>query len=301
MATTALPLQHIISNSAGGITASASIPASSPHDASYIPRGPVRVPLNYYKPPADGSKPYNFVEKQPEGVAQSNFSAQEFDTDIQDIRGHESLFTLDNNAFARVANVFSKEKDFADDDHIKKVYYPEVESLILKHVPGAKRVLLFDHTIRRSSEGANRAPVTRVHIDQTAASSRDRVIFHLPDESETLLKGRYRIINVWRPLNGPVQTSPLAFADSSTISEDDIIGVEHRYPHRTGETAAVKFNKNMNWHYLSGMENHERLFLQCFDSENPGTKVPHTAFVDPRSPEGAVGRESIEVRALVFG
>ena len=30
-------------------------------------------------------------------------------------------------------------------------------------------------------------------------------------------------------------------------------------------------------------------------------RVPHTAFVDPRTPEGAPGRESIEVRALVFG
>jgi hypothetical protein len=29
--------------------------------------------------------------------------------------------------------------------------------------------------------------------------------------------------------------------------------------------------------------------------------VPHTAFVDPRTPKGAKGRESIEVRALVYG
>lgn len=56
------------------------------------------------------------------------------------------------------------------------------------------------------------------------------------------------------------------------------------------------------------MTNNERLLLECFDSEalKEGTKVqggrvPHTAFVDPRSPAGAKGRESIEVRALVFG
>ena len=48
------------------------------------------------------------------------------------------------------------------------------------------------------------------------------------------------------------------------------------------------------------MENNERLFLECFDSEKGG-RVPHTAFVDPRTPEGARHRESIEVRALVFG
>jgi hypothetical protein len=52
------------------------------------------------------------------------------------------------------------------------------------------------------------------------------------------------------------------------------------------------------------MKNEDRLLLKCFDSdETVGQwgRVPHTAFTDPRTPEGAVGRESIEVRALVFG
>lgn len=56
------------------------------------------------------------------------------------------------------------------------------------------------------------------------------------------------------------------------------------------------------------MRDNERLFLECFDSESlkPGSKVqggrvPHTAFQDSRTPKGAKGRESIEVRALVFG
>ena len=53
------------------------------------------------------------------------------------------------------------------------------------------------------------------------------------------------------------------------------------------------------------MTNEERLLLKCFDSDEvvrqSGGRVPHTAFVDPRSPEAAKGRESIEVRALVFG
>ena len=48
------------------------------------------------------------------------------------------------------------------------------------------------------------------------------------------------------------------------------------------------------------MGNDERVLLQCFDSEK-GARVPHSAFVDPRTRPGARGRESIEVRALVFG
>lgn len=83
------------------------------------------------------------------------------------------------------------------------------------------------------------------------------------------------------------------------MNDDALVGIEHRYPDRTGETAAVK-HASERWHYWSGMENHERLLLECFDSEKGG-RVPHTAFVDPRTPEGARERESIEVRALVFG
>jgi hypothetical protein len=71
-----------------------------------------------------------------------------------------------------------------------------------------------------------------------------------------------------------------------------------------GETAAVRFNKGQRWYYWSGMRNEERLLLKCFDSDETfgaNGRVPHTAFEDPRTPKDAPGRESIEVRALVFG
>ncbi|KAF2008039.1 hypothetical protein P154DRAFT_516788 [Amniculicola lignicola CBS 123094] len=268
-----------------------------------IPRGTVTASLSFFSPPADGSKPHNYVEPLP-GVPQRNFGDKWVDVPINDLRGQESKFTLDNNAFEVLSGVSSSEHDFLDDEQIKRVYYPEVEKLVLDHVPGAKRVLLFDHTIRRSTPGAKRAPVTRVHIDQTPSSAESRVRFHLPEEADTLLASRYRIINIWRPLNGPVMASPLAVADSATTADEDLVPIEHRYPDRNGETAAVRHNPNQKWYYWSGMKNEERLLLKCFDSdETVGQwgRVPHTAFVDPRTPEGAVGRESIEVRALVFG
>ncbi|KAI6710083.1 hypothetical protein PZA11_000956 [Diplocarpon coronariae] len=277
--------------------------------STYIPRGDTEVTLNYFRPPEDGSAPYNYVEPQPEGTPQRNFGDFDVTATVHDIRGKESEYTLDKDAFQVVANLpESTEKDFVEDDSIKKNYYPEVERLILDNVPGSNKVFIFDHTIRRSNPNAARAPVTRVHIDQTKKSATQRVHRHLPDEAERLLQGRYRIINIWRPLNGPVQASPLGFASSSTLLDEDLIPVEHRYPDRAGETAGIRYNPGQKWHYLSGMKNDERLFLECFDSEahKPGTKVqggrvPHTAFHDPRTPGNAVGRESIEVRALVFG
>ncbi|RDW68370.1 hypothetical protein BP5796_09027 [Coleophoma crateriformis] len=278
-------------------------------DSTLIPRGDTTVTLNYFRPPEDGSAPFNYVEAPPRGQPARNFGDFDIQVPIKDIRGDESSYTLDKDAFAVIGSVApSAEKDFVDDESIKQNYYPEVEKLLLEHVPGSTKVVFFDHTIRRSSPNAPRAPVTRVHIDQTAASAKKRVFQHVPDEAEKLLQGRYRIINVWRPLNGPVQSSPLAFASSASVEDNDVVPVEHRYPDRTGQTAGIRYNAEQKWHYLSGMKNDERLLLECFDSEAlkegskvQGGRVPHTAFKDPRTPEGAVGRESIEVRTLVFG
>jgi hypothetical protein len=272
------------------------------NDASYVPRGPVNTKLNFFEAPKDGSPPHNWVEKPTDGTPQRNFGETIVEVTMNDIRDRESDFYLDKDAFQAIKGIPSEEQDFLDDEHIKSTYYPEVEKLLLDNVPGAHKVTLFDHTIRRSNPNAPRAPVTRVHVDQTARSTEWRVKLHNPEEADELLKGRYRIINVWRPLNGPVQAHPLGFASAETTRDEDLVPVEHRYPHRTGETAAVQHHPKQKFYYWSGMQNDERLFLKCFDSqEGVGQRVPHTAFIDPRTPEGAKGRESIEVRALVYG
>jgi len=266
-----------------------------------IPRGTVTVPLSFYKAPEDGAPPHNYVEPPP-GVPQRNWGDNWTEVTLQDLRGQENRFTLERNAFDTCQGVRSDEHNFTDDEQIRRVYYPEVEKLLLDHVAGAHKVILFDHTIRRPT--GNRTPVTRVHIDQTPFSAAERVKLHAPEDAEQLLRGRYRIINVWRPLNGPVMAFPLAVADSQNVRDEDLIPIEHRYPNRNGQTAAVKHNPGQKWYYWSGMTNEERLLLKCFDSDEmvgQWGRVPHTAFCDPRTPEGAVGRESIEVRALVFG
>ncbi|KAK5716031.1 hypothetical protein LTR15_009856 [Elasticomyces elasticus] len=265
-----------------------------------IPRGSTKASLTFYSAPPDGAAPFNYVEPQPEGHPQRNFGEFNQEVTIQDVRGRESDFDMNTNGFSVIQGVSSEEKDFTDDEHIKQIYYPEVEKVLLENAPGANRIFLFDHTVRRSDPGAKRTPVTRAHIDQTTKSATARVHLHMKEEADELLKGRVRLINVWRPLNGPVVASPLAYADSRSVPDSDIIGVEHRYPDRTGETASVKFTEQGRWHYLSGMKNDERILLQCYDSKD-GARTPHTAFTDPRTQPGWPGRESIEVRALVFG
>lgn len=292
------------------------------NDPAYIPRGPVDAELTFFAPSADGSAPFNYVETPPPGQPQRNYGEEPHTVRIADIRGQEDTHSLDSSAFEalKAADVPRSQTTYAtfdNDNAIKETYYPEVEQLLLSRVPGAHRIVIFDHTIRRSAPNAARAPVTRVHIDQTPRSTEQRVRYHLSsdEEAEEALRGRYRIINVWRALvpdadrGRRVNANPLALAASPSVPESDLVGIEHRYPHRTGETAGVKYRlsetgeQTQAWYYWSGMSADERLLLKCADSETgvAGRRAPHTAFVDPRTPEDAPGRESIEVRALVFG
>jgi len=262
----------------------------------------VSAPITFFSDPTDGSAPFNYVQTPPEGQPQRNYGQDTQSVSIHDLRDHESDFELNTAGFEALQSIPSAMtyQDWESEDSIANTYYPEVESLLLKNVPGSNKVFLFDHTIRRTRPGAKREPVTRAHIDQTDKSARERVRHHLPDEAEELLRGRVRIINVWRPLVGPVKAYPLAMADSQSVGDDDLVPVEHRYPDRTGETAGVRHGNGQRWWFWSGMKEDERILLQCFDSEGGRARVAHTAFVDPRSGQGE-GRESIEVRALVFG
>ncbi|KAI0799919.1 hypothetical protein GGR55DRAFT_692557 [Xylaria sp. FL0064] len=282
-----------------------------PSAISSVPSGTVTAKLNFSRPPPDGQVAFNYVDAPPAGEPQHNVEKHWQEVTIEDVRGRESEFNLDRDAFQIIQNVpESKETEFVDDASIKANYYPEVEKLLLDNIPGSNRIFLFDHTIRRADPKANRKAVQSVHIDQTAYSAEKRVRSHMGDDAEKLLQGRYRIVNVWRPLNKkPLESMPLGFASSSTLDQKDVIPVEHRYPHGyVGQTAAIAYNPSQKWYYLSGMVGSERLLLECFDSESlkegstvDGGRVAHTAFEHPLSPPDAEGRESIEVRAIVFG
>ncbi|KAK8086194.1 methyltransferase [Apiospora phragmitis] len=171
---------------------------------------------------------------------------------IHDIRGRESDFTLDHDAFFPILPAPSTTEgkvDFDDETSITNDYYPKVTALLLHHVSGATRVVIFDHTIRRAGATARRAPRSTRTLNQTAKSVVQRIRRHCPDEADDLLAAgtRYRIINVWRSLNkGPVESSPLAFASSAS------------FPHHLDQ----------KWYYWSGMTPDERLLLECFDSES---------------------------------
>jgi hypothetical protein len=200
----------------------------------------------------------------------------------------------------------TKVEEFYNDDQIRRVYYPEMEALI-KAESGARRVVVFDHTLRtaddelRVSKGI-REVVRRVHNDYTEWSAPQRVRDILPDEAQELLQRRFAIIQVWRPIRHPVETYPLAMADAQTLSPQDMVVSERRALGRIGQTYAIKYNPSHKWYWFPRMRRDEALVFKVFDSLKDGRArwTAHTAFADPTSPPHARPRESIEIRTLAF-
>ena len=125
---------------------------------------------------------------------------------------------------------------------------------------------------------------------------------HLPAEADELLKGRVQVVNLWRPIRGPLFDSPLAICDAASVAADDLVASDLIYPNRRGETYSVKFNPDHRWFYFPEMTADQALLLKCYDLATDGRArfAPHTAFVDPTTPKDAPPRESIELRTLVF-
>ena len=268
-----------------------------------------------------------------------SFKLADHQRSVENIRGQESSFDTDSAGFAVYNRPTNKDfGDFSDETAVRNEYYPEIEEILRQKLPGIKKVVIFDHTIRRNKKASPRAPVQQVHVDQTPSAAEARVRRHVPtDEAEELLKGRYQIINVWRPISHAASDFPLAVVDYRSTAPQDLVKVDLLYPSRDwskddddrgkevapdpsstsstngyevkGETYGVAPNDKHRFYYFKDMKPDETMFLKCFDSRSEavpnGQKgiaayAPHTAFVDPQTPKEAKGRESIEVRCLVF-
>lgn len=251
--------------------------------------------------------PVALVEEPGLGPDRHTITTTDHEVLIEDARPIAGELDLDRQGF-----VFMRRPtavgDFYDDDEVREVYYPEMDALI-RDATGASKTIVFDHTIRVDDPEKRvrrkvRAPVASVHNDFTTRSAPQRVRDLLPaDEAEARLRKRYASINVWRPIASPVETKPLVVCGYEGIDDADLVPAERHYPDgRIGGIYYIVHNPNQNWRYFPRMEGDEVVLLKCYDSNTDGTArwTAHGTFDDPRSGPGAVPRESIEIRTLLF-
>ena len=186
----------------------------------------VTAELNYLAPIS--GKPRTYAYDPPPGEPKSTALPEPHNVPIFDGRLFANHFSLDHEGFALVKHP-TVVRNYYDENEVRRVYYPAVEAF-LKATLKADRVLIFDHTVRKRVAGAPdvrdgtpRQPATRVHVDQTDLSGRNRVFEHLPDEANELVKGRVQVINLWRPIRGPLRDAPLAMCDGQSVQPGDLI------------------------------------------------------------------------------
>lgn len=198
-----------------------------------------------------------------------------------------------------------------NDAEVRAHFYPEIVEF-LKKTTGAKRVLVFDHTIRsqqnqdkkltEEKNTSQRAPVMLVHCDYTSESGPLRVRQLLGDEAEDLLSRRVAFFNVWKPIRRTVEERPLAMCDVESTPQDDFFKLHLRYRDRNGENYVMRYGEGHRWWYFPGMTPEQVVLLKTYESETDGRArfVGHTAFEDPTSPKDAPMRESVEIRTIAF-
>lgn len=86
----------------------------------------VQTTLNFFKENEDESPPLPTYVSKPETYERD---AVALPTLIHDVSGHELDYTLDGQGFQFYYHK-SREKDFLDDEQIKREYYPETEQLL---------------------------------------------------------------------------------------------------------------------------------------------------------------------------
>ncbi|KZP14684.1 hypothetical protein FIBSPDRAFT_868066, partial [Athelia psychrophila] len=234
--------------------------------------------LSYFGPPTNGERAFFTINADSAtGQLIKNSTEDVHQAEIENVRGKEDSVSLDTTGFQFFKRA-TKHTKFTNTEDIEKEYYPESIELI-KEVTGASRVVLFDHTIRRRRPGdtentpEKRQPAALVHVDQTTAASIARVHRHLPPaDAEALLKRRFQIINLWRPISHAALDWPLALCDYRSVDvKKDLYPVALIYPDREGETFGVAYNPEHKWKYLRGMETDEVVFIKCFDSLQDGS------------------------------
>ncbi|KAF1950197.1 S-adenosyl-L-methionine-dependent methyltransferase [Byssothecium circinans] len=268
--------------------------------------------------PWDSSRgdPYIRINAEP-GYGHMNFEWRDYAVNITDARPKKGQFRLDTHGFAYYDDTIPADVINAlrgdDKNAIKKLYYRHVEEFV-KKVTGAPRVIIFDHTLRKrrteleltENNDGKEQPATMVHCDQSEKGALRRLTMNL-GENESLhdvLKGRVQMINVWRPLNGPVKDWPLATMDFKTAKSNEMYSCNlyKGTDEERGQTATYTFSEAQKWFYLNEQQTDEVTVIKIWDSKVGGVSrfCAHSAFHHPRAPLDVEPRESVEVRCFAI-
>jgi hypothetical protein len=228
-----------------------------------------------------------------------------------------------------LAHCESKCANFYDAAEVERVFYPEMEKLLLEFFPGATDALVYNHDVfdkdykgDRTEDQANKNPGVNanyaylVHNDLNDNSGRARCRELLTKnlrnfgreqryteaEADAKMSRRFMSINLAKPME-TVRQNPFVLCAWPSFADQPYITNYRIYDDRVGETTRFTYRPSHEWYWIPQQRPTEVSMLKCYDSVTDGSVSRwsfHSACIDPTAPEDAPCRKNVVVRSFVF-
>ena len=220
-------------------------------------------------------------------------------------------------------------RDFYDALEVERVFYPEMEKLLLEVFPDATDALVYNHDVfdrdyqgDRAEDQANKNPgvnanyANLVHNDLNDNSGRVRCRELLTKnlrnfgreqryteaEADEKMSSRFMSINLAKPME-TVEQNPFVLCAWPSFADQPYINNYRVYDDRVGETTRFTYRADHDWYWIPNQTPREVSLLKCYDSVLDGSVSRwsfHTACIDPTASEDARCRKNVVVRSYVF-
>jgi hypothetical protein len=228
-----------------------------------------------------------------------------------------------------LAHLESKCTNFYDAAEVERVFYPEIEKLLLEFFPDATDALVYNHDVfdkdytgdrtedqDNKNPGVNARYVNLVHNDLNDNSGRvrcrelltknlrnfGRTQHYTEAEADAKMSRRFMSINLAKPME-TVEQFPFVLCAWPSFADQPYINNYRIYDDRVGETTRFTYRPDHEWYWFPRQTPTEVSMLKCYDSVTDGSVSRwsfHTACIDPTAPADARCRKNVVVRSYVF-
>jgi hypothetical protein len=228
-----------------------------------------------------------------------------------------------------LAHMDSKCQNFYDSAEVERVFYPEIEQLLLDFFPGATDALVYNHDVfdkdyegdrtedqDAKNPGVNANYANLVHNDLNDNSGRvrcrelltknlrnfGRTQTYTEAEADEKMSRRFMSINLAKPME-TVEQFPFVLCAWPSFATQPYINNYRIYDDRVGETTRFTNRPDHEWYWFPRQQPNEVSMLKCYDSITDGSVSRysfHTACIDPTVPMDAPCRKNVVVRSYVF-
>jgi hypothetical protein len=228
-----------------------------------------------------------------------------------------------------LAHLESKCTNIYDSAEVERVFYPEIEKLLLDFFPDATDALVYNHDVfdkdyagdrtenqSAKNPGVNANYAMLVHNDLNDNSGRvrcrelltknlrnfGRTQTYTEEEADAKMSRRFMSINLAKPIE-TIEQFPFVLCAWPSFADQPYINNYRIYDDRVGETTRFTYRPSHEWYWFPQQKPTEVSMLKCYDSVTDGSVSRwsfHTACIDPTAPADARCRKNVVVRSYVF-